>query len=139
MDDVSGFYDVRYSNLQHNCPFPVPDPPSENVEVVQDGTALTFHTTAGNISGTIDSQTGDFQASATIMEPPCTYGCLSTTTGTFHLGQNPMTFEGKGKLDVLNPLGRVFCTITYDVAGIRTSCTVYQFSGLPASQPTKPD
>ena len=124
VDDVSGSYDVQYSNVQHNCPFPIPDPSPDNIniEIIQNETDLTLRSGAGDATGTIDPQTGDFQVVATSTSPPCTFGCVNATTGTFRLGQNPMTFTGTGQIDVLTIGGGVFCTVTYDVEGTRTSC-----------------
>lgn len=122
VDDVSGFYEVQYSNIQHDCPFPISDPPLDNIEIVQNETDLTLCSDAGDATGTIDPQTGAFQVVATSTSPPCILGCVNATTGTFRLGQNPMTFTGTGQIDVLTIGGGVSCTVTYDVEGTRTSC-----------------
>jgi len=52
----------------------------------------------------------------------CPYGCRNTTTGTFHLGNNPMTFDGTGKFEFLDSSGGALCDVTYDISGTRTSC-----------------
>jgi len=122
VDDVSGSYDVQYSNVQHNCPFSIPDPSPAIIEVIQSGTDLTLRSGAGDATGTIDPQTGDFQAVASSTEPPCDYGCVITTTGAFSLGRNPMTIAGTGQLDLGSPFGGTLCTVTYDIEGTRTGC-----------------
>ena len=121
-DDVAGSYDVQYSNVRHNCPFPIPDPSPAIIEVIQSRTDLTLRSGAGDATGTIDPQTGDFQVVASTTEPPCDYGCVATTTGAFSLGRNPMTVAGTGQLDLGSPFGGTLCTVTYDIEGTRTGC-----------------
>lgn len=70
VDDVSGSYNGQYSNVRHNCPFPIPDPSPAIIEVIQSRTDLTLCSGAGDATGTIDPQTGDFQVVASTTEPP---------------------------------------------------------------------
>ena len=132
LDNVTGSYIVETSNLQHNCPGATIDPiPPSIAQIVQDGTALAFHTEAGDATGTIDPQTGAFQVSVTLEASAglCPFGCVNTTSGTFRLAQSPMTFTGAGRLRILGPFGGTYCSVTYDLAGTRTSCAETSTSG----------
>jgi len=125
LHDVTGSYRVETSNLDSDCPgATIEPPPDSDVKIIQDGETLTLRSNAGDATGTIDSQTGDFEV-VVIVEPSaelCLFGCVNTTTGTFRLGQDPMTFAGAGRLDVLGVLGGTLCSVTYDLDGTRTAC-----------------
>jgi hypothetical protein len=126
LDDVTGSYLMETSNLEHNCPGgTVEPPPPATIEITQDGTALTLSSETGDATGTIDPHTGDFEVVVTIDAAPglCPFGCQNTTTGTFLLGHEPMTFAGSGQLDIKGLLGGTLCSVTYDLDGTRTDCT----------------
>ncbi|HUW13666.1 MAG TPA: hypothetical protein VM537_28340 [Anaerolineae bacterium] len=125
LDNVTGSYLVETTNLAHNCPGVTIDPvPPSTALILQDGTALTLQTDAGDAGGTIDPQTGDFQVSVTLEASAglCPFGCVNTTDGSFDLTHNPVTFAGTGRLRIKGPLGGTYCSVTYDIAGTRTSC-----------------
>lgn len=138
--NVTGTYLSQASNIRYTpldpfgigcilLPTPTGDPPPTPVEVVQNGSDLTFSTGFGEAQGTIDQRTGDFSVKITVPpSTPCPYGCVNTTTGRFALGQNPMTYVGRqaqgqgGRIDYNGPSGSPVCRISYDVAGTRTRC-----------------
>lgn len=124
LDNVSGTYDALTSNFQHNCPIELPTPPpSSVVEVTQEGSQLTFTTPLGQATGTIDATSGAFEVIVTVPPGnPCIWGCVSTTSGVFQLGQNPLPYAGQGRVDIKNAFGGVLCRATYNVAGSRTAC-----------------
>lgn len=123
-NDVSGAYLANLTNPQDNCPG-LDLPPLQDIVVVsQDGGNLTWQVLGGEATGTIDQASGAFSLDLAI--PPtdelCLFGCRGSLSGDFSLGQLPMTFSGDGRLNVLSPIGTVFCTATFDIAGTRQSC-----------------
>ena len=124
LDDVSGTYDALTSNFQHNCPIELPTPPpSSVVEVAQEGSQLTFTTPLGQATGTIDPLSGAFEVIVAVPPGnPCIWGCVSTTSGVFQLGQYPLSYAGQGRVDIKNAFGGLLCRATYTVAGSRTAC-----------------
>jgi hypothetical protein len=109
---------------------PTPVAPG-NVQVIQQGITLTFHTSMGDGTGTINPDTGDF---VVVGDVPQTAGCpgtrcTNTTTGNFDRSREPVTFTGNGRIDVYY-LSTLACTITYNTSGTRTSCAPVAASTL---------
>jgi hypothetical protein len=112
-------------------PIPTGNPPPTPIGVSQNGGALTFETSLGNATGTINQGTGDFSVQVVVpASTTCPYGCSNVTTGRFALGSSPMTFTGSGRIDVKGPTGSVICQVTYNASGTRTACpTLAQVAG----------
>jgi len=136
LDDVTGSYTVETSNLEHNCPgVSIEPPPPGTAQIVQDGTTLTFRSEAGDATGTINPQTGAFEVTVTLGASAelCPFGCVNTTSGSFDLARNPVTYTGAGRLRILGPFGVTICSVTYDLAGTRTGCDDTNLSSHPGA------
>ena len=122
--NVTGTYYATLTNMVgYGCPIsPVPPAPGD-IGVIQTGTALLFRTSIGDGTGAINTTTGQFTVVGALPSAggcPIFSTCTNTTSGTFTIGQSPMTFTGTGRIDIT---GLVRCYVTYDMFGDRTSCT----------------
>ena len=128
VSNVTGTYYAQITNMvSHGCPGGDPVAPAPgNIGVIQNGTVLTLRTVGGDAVGSINPATGSFSAQGPL---PASAGCPSfatctnTTTGAFTMGQEPMSFTGTGRIDVL-VFGSPYCYLTYDTSGSRVSCAV---------------
>lgn len=124
LTNVTGTYYSALTNMVgYGCPInPVPPAPGD-IGVIQTGAALLFRTSIGDGTGAINTTTGQFAVVGTLPSAggcPIFSTCTNTTSGTFTIGQSPMTFTGTGRIDIT---GLIRCYITYDMTGDRISCT----------------
>jgi len=128
VSNVTGTYYAQITNMvSHGCPGGDPVAPAPgNIGVIQNGTVLTLRTVGGDAVGSINPATGSFSAQGplpTSVGCPSFATCTNTTTGAFTMGQEPMSFTGTGRIDVL-VFGSPYCYLTYDTSGSRVSCAV---------------